>query len=129
MTICVKNTAMVTIYSSDHCRKTPISAIDIHSDSKLSPWIDMKRILRFVRCCWLGALTNGIGRVSDDDIEAVDLVLKESESVSDVDLDLGVLESSSHGGQVLLGNTDDSLIIMPNCPLREKSCVSSRRNK
>lgn len=57
----------------------------------------------------VGALTNGIGRVSDDDIEAVDLVLEESESVSDVDLDLGVLESSSHRGQVLLGNADNSL--------------------
>lgn len=57
----------------------------------------------------VGALTNGIGGVSDDDIEAVDLVLEESESVANVDLDLGVLKSSSHRGQVLLGNADNSL--------------------
>lgn len=57
-----------------------------------------------------GSRANGIGGVSDDDIEAVDLVLEESESVSNVDLDLGVLKSSSHRGQVLLGNADNSLV-------------------
>ena len=53
--------------------------------------------------------TNGVGRVSDNDVKAVDLVLEESKSIADVDLDLGVLETSSHAWQVLLGHANDGL--------------------
>ena len=52
----------------------------------------------------------GVGRVGDDDVKGVLVVLEELEAVADVDLDLGVREAGSHAGQVLLGQADDSLV-------------------
>jgi hypothetical protein len=54
--------------------------------------------------------TLGVGRVSDDDVEGVLVVVEELEAVADVNLNLGVLEASSHLGQVLLGEADDGLV-------------------
>lgn len=54
-----------------------------------------------------GAL--GVGAVSDDHVELVLASLEELEAVTDVGLDVGVLEADAHAGQVLLGDTDDSL--------------------
>ena len=50
-----------------------------------------------------------IGRVGDNDIEAVLVILKKLESVSNVDLNLGVLVTDGHAGEVLLGETDNGL--------------------
>jgi hypothetical protein len=51
-----------------------------------------------------------IGRVRDDNIERVLVVLKEFKTISDVYFDSRVLESDSHGGQVFLRKTNDGLI-------------------
>jgi hypothetical protein len=50
-----------------------------------------------------------VRRVSDDDIKGVLVLGKELESVTNVDLDLGVVESSRHVREVLLGETNDGL--------------------
>ena len=55
-----------------------------------------------------GAL--GVGGVGDDDVELVLVVVEELEAVADVHLDLGVLVSDAHAGQVLLAKTDNSLV-------------------
>ncbi len=55
--------------------------------------------------------TFGVGAVGDDNIELVLALLQELESIANVDLDVGVLEADAHAGQVLLGDTDDSLDI------------------
>ena len=47
--------------------------------------------------------------VSDDDVELVLVVIKELESISDVDLDLGVLVADGHSWKVLLREADDGL--------------------
>lgn len=47
--------------------------------------------------------------VGDNDIEAVLVVVQELEAITDVDLALRVLVTLGHLGQVLLGETDDSL--------------------
>jgi len=52
----------------------------------------------------------GVGRVGDDDVELVLVVVEELEAVADVDLDLGVVEADGHVGEVLLGETDDGLV-------------------
>lgn len=52
----------------------------------------------------------GVGGVGDDDVELVLVVVEELEAVADVDGGLGVLEADSHAGEVLLGETDDSLV-------------------
>lgn len=52
----------------------------------------------------------GVRRVGDDDIKLVLVVVEELEAVADVDLDLGVVEASSHAGQVLLRQADDGLV-------------------
>jgi len=54
--------------------------------------------------------SNRVRRVSDDHIKGVDLVLQVRETVTNVDVDVGVLEANSHVGQVLLGNTGNSLV-------------------
>jgi hypothetical protein len=54
-----------------------------------------------------GAL--GIGRIGNDDIEAVLVVVEELEAVADVDLGLWVAETLCHLGQELLGKADDGL--------------------
>jgi hypothetical protein len=51
----------------------------------------------------------GITRVSDDHIELVLAVFHELEAIADDGLYFGVLESDRHAGEVLLGETDDSL--------------------
>jgi hypothetical protein len=48
--------------------------------------------------------------VGDDNIELVLVGLEELETVTDVLVGVGVLEADGHAGQVLLGETDDSLI-------------------
>jgi hypothetical protein len=53
--------------------------------------------------------TLGVRAVSDDDVELVLALLEELEAVANVDLDVGVLEADAHAGEVLLGDTDDSL--------------------
>jgi hypothetical protein len=55
-----------------------------------------------------GAL--GVGRVGDDDVELVLVVVEELEAIADVHLDLGVLVSDAHAGQVLLAEADDGLV-------------------
>ena len=50
-----------------------------------------------------------VRRVGNDDVEFVLVVLQELEAVSDVDLDLGVLETNGHAWEVFLGETDDGL--------------------
>lgn len=52
-----------------------------------------------------------VRRVGDDDIKAVLKVLQELEAISNVDLDLGVLEANGHSREIFLGETDDSLRI------------------
>lgn len=54
-----------------------------------------------------GAL--GIRAVSDDHVELVLASLEELEAVTDVGLDVRVLEADAHAGQVLLGDADDGL--------------------
>lgn len=44
-----------------------------------------------------------VGRVGDDDVEGVLVLVEELEAVTDVDFDLGVVESGRHAGQELLG--------------------------
>jgi hypothetical protein len=54
--------------------------------------------------------TNGVRGVSDDHIKGVDLVLQVRESVTNVNVDLGVLETNGHVGQVFFGNTGNGLV-------------------
>ena len=49
--------------------------------------------------------------VRDDDVEGVLVVVKELEAIANVDLDLWVLVAGGHAGEILLGQTDDSLKI------------------
>jgi hypothetical protein len=53
--------------------------------------------------------TLGVGAVSDDDVELILALLEELEAITDVDLDIGVLEAKAHAREVLLGDTDDGL--------------------
>lgn len=53
--------------------------------------------------------TLGVGGVSDDNVELVLVVGKELEAITNVDSDLGVVESGGHVGEVLLGEADDGL--------------------
>jgi hypothetical protein len=54
--------------------------------------------------------TIGVGGVGDDDVELVLVVVEELDAIADVGLGLGVVEAASHGGEVLLGETDNSLV-------------------
>ena len=54
--------------------------------------------------------TLGVGGVSDDNIELVLVVLEELETITNVGGGVGVLEANGHARQVLLGETDDSLV-------------------
>jgi hypothetical protein len=54
--------------------------------------------------------TNRIGRIGDNNVKGVDLVFQVRETVTNVNVNLGVLESNGHVGQVLLGNTRNSFI-------------------
>ena len=51
-----------------------------------------------------------VAGVSDDDVELALLVLEELETVADDGGGLGVLETNGHAREVLLGETDDSLV-------------------
>ena len=55
-----------------------------------------------------GAL--GVGRVGDDNVELVLVVVEELEAVANVHLNLGVLVSNAHAGEVLLAKADDRLV-------------------
>ena len=50
-----------------------------------------------------------IGTVGDDDIEFILAVSQELEAITHVDLDVGMLETNAHAGEVFFGNADDSL--------------------
>lgn len=54
--------------------------------------------------------TLGVRAVGDDNVELVLAVLEELEAVTDVGVGVGVLEANGHAGEVLLGDTDDSLV-------------------
>jgi len=54
--------------------------------------------------------TLGIRRVGDDDVKGLLVIVEELEAVANVDLDLWVLEANRHARQVLLGETDNSLV-------------------
>lgn len=54
--------------------------------------------------------TIGIRGIGDNNIVLVNLILQELETVTDMDLDLGVLETNSHVGEILLGDTRNGLI-------------------
>lgn len=47
--------------------------------------------------------------VGDDNVELVLALLQELESIANVNPNVGVLEADAHAGQVLLGDSDDSL--------------------
>jgi hypothetical protein len=51
-----------------------------------------------------------VAGVGDDDVEFALLVLEELEAVTNNGGGLGVLEADRHAGEVLLGETDDSLV-------------------
>jgi len=55
--------------------------------------------------------TLGVRGVGDDDIKAVLVVVQELEAIANVDLALGVLVTLGHLGQVLLGETDNGLLL------------------
>lgn len=57
-----------------------------------------------------GAL--GVRAVGDDDIEFVLALLEELKTIANVDLGVGVLETDTHAGEVLLGDTDDGLLFL-----------------
>lgn len=48
--------------------------------------------------------------VGDDDIKGVLVVVKELETIANVDLDFWVLEANGHAWKVLLGETNDGLV-------------------
>ena len=50
-----------------------------------------------------------VGGVGDNNVKLVLVVIKELETISDVDLDLWVLVGDSHSWKVLLGKTDNGL--------------------
>lgn len=52
---------------------------------------------------------NGVGRVGDDDVVCRFVLLQELEPISDVNRDARIGEEGGHVGEVLLGDTDDSL--------------------
>jgi hypothetical protein len=54
--------------------------------------------------------TIGVGGVGDDDVELVLVVVEELEAIANVGLGLGVLEADGHALEVLLGETDNSLV-------------------
>ena len=51
-----------------------------------------------------------VGRVGDDNIKLVLLVLKELEAVTDNGLGLGVVKTNGHAGEILLRQTNDGLV-------------------
>jgi hypothetical protein len=65
----------------------------------------------------------GVRAVSDDNIELVLAVLEELEAVTNVGVGVGVLEANGHAGQVLLGNTDDSLIDVAQSSLLDRGVL------
>lgn len=56
-----------------------------------------------------GSRAVGVGGIGDDDIESVLVVVEELEAVADVDGALGVGQTDSHVGEVLLGHAGNSL--------------------
>jgi hypothetical protein len=54
--------------------------------------------------------TLGVGAVGDNNVELVLAVLQELKAITNVGVGVGVLEANGHAGEVLLGDTDDSLI-------------------
>lgn len=61
--------------------------------------------------------TLGVRRVGDDDIKGVLVVVEELEAVANVDGGLGVVETSSHLGEELLGDAGDSLLRVTRLPM------------
>jgi hypothetical protein len=54
--------------------------------------------------------SNGVGRVGDNNIKGVNLVFQVRETVANVNVNLGVLETNGHVRQVLLGNAGNSFV-------------------
>lgn len=67
--------------------------------------------------------TLGVRRVSDDDIKGVLVLSKELETIANVDSDTGVVESSSHLREELLGNTGHSLVNVTKNSLLDASVL------
>lgn len=64
--------------------------------------------VRFLEKTLRGTLR--VGRVGDNNIEAVFVVLQELEAVADMHLHLGVLKADAHAGQIFLAEPDHSLV-------------------
>jgi hypothetical protein len=69
------------------------------SEEQLKIWL-LEQALRWA--LW-------IGRIGNDNIELVLVVIEELEAVSNVNLDLGVLIRDGHAREVFLGETNDGL--------------------
>jgi hypothetical protein len=54
--------------------------------------------------------TIGIRGIGDNDIVLVHLVLQEFDTITNVDLDVGVFETNGHVGKVLLGHTGHGFV-------------------
>lgn len=52
----------------------------------------------------------GVGRVGNDDVKGVLVVVEELEAIANVDGGLGVSEADCHVGEVLLGDAGDGLV-------------------
>lgn len=51
----------------------------------------------------------GVGRIGDDDVESVLVLVKELEAIANMDLNLGVVEARRHVGEELLREADNGL--------------------
>lgn len=78
-------------------------------DAAFSQGVVEKLEVRLLEEALSGAF--GIGRVGNDDVEGVLVVIQELETVADMDLNLRVLVALGHAGEVLLGESDDGLFI------------------
>jgi hypothetical protein len=58
--------------------------------------------------CW----SLWVGRIGDDNIKLILVIIQELESISNVSLDLWVLVTDCHAGKVFLGETDHGLKIV-----------------
>lgn len=77
-------------------------------DASLSQGVVKKLEVRLLKQALGGALR--VRRVGNDDIEGVLVVVEELETVANVHLNFGVLETLGHAGQVLLREADHGLV-------------------
>src|ERR1700688_259690 len=52
-----------------------------------------------------------IGRICDNDVELIFIVIQKFETITNVDFDLRVLVANGHSWEVFLGKTNDSLVL------------------